>query len=139
MNTKNIYQTYFDTFNDTLKKFEIITEDENDITLDDIETTSQKSENSKTESTKSNQSNESNKLNDKKESPKINSLEKTEKEYEMKFSVDLATEFSNTINEFTNICSKIVELRNIDKELSDKFYDLYSKIKNLADAASKTY
>ena len=139
MNTKNIYQTYFDTFNDTLKKFEIITEDENDITLDDIETTSQKSENSKTESTKSNQSNELNKLNDKKESPKINSLEKTEKEYEMKFSVDLATEFSNTINEFTNICSKIVELRNIDKELSDKFYDLYSKIKNLADAASKTY
>lgn len=139
MNTKNIYQTYFDTFNNTLKKFEIITEDENDITLDDIETTSQKSENSKTESTKSNQSNESNKLNDKKESPKINSLEKTEKEYEMKFSVDLATEFSNTINEFTNICSKIVELRNIDKELSDKFYDLYSKIKNLADAASKTY
>lgn len=138
MNTKNIYQTYFDT----LKKFEIITEDENDITLDDIETTSQKSENSKTESTKSNQSNdlkESNKLNDKKESSKINSLEKTEKEYEMKFSVDLATEFSNTINEFTNICSKIVELRNIDKELSDKFYDLYSKIKNLADAASKTY
>ena len=56
----------------------------------------------------------------------------------MKFSVDLATEFSNTVNEFTTVCAKMVEKRIIDKTTSDKFYDLYSKIKNLADAASKT-
>jgi len=57
---------------------------------------------------------------------------------DMKFSVDLATEFSNTINEFTTICAQIVEKRVINKELSDRFYDIYAKIKNLADAASKT-
>lgn len=59
-------------------------------------------------------------------------------EADMKFSIDLATEFSNTVNEFTNVCAKIVEVRNVNKETSDKFYDLYAKIKNLADAASKT-
>ena len=62
----------------------------------------------------------------------------THGDVDMKFSVDLATEFSNTINEFTTVCAKMVEARLIDKEVSDKFYDLYSKIKNLADAASKT-
>jgi hypothetical protein len=59
-------------------------------------------------------------------------------ESDMKFSVDLATEFSNTINEFTTVCAKIVEARMINKELSDKFFNLHAKIKNLAEAASKT-
>ena len=72
--------------------------------------------------------------------PNLDSIEKKPeaKDTDMKFSVDLATEFSNTINEFTTVCAKIVEKRIIDKDLSDKFYDLYAKIKNLADAASKT-
>lgn len=77
-----------------------------------------------------------------KQAPKVNSLpvkkEETKTDVDMKFSVDLATEFSNTVNEFTSVCAKIVEGRLISKDLSDKFYDLYSKIKNLADAASKT-
>ena len=57
---------------------------------------------------------------------------------DMKFSPELASEFINTINEFTTVCAKIVKVKNVDKELSDTFYDLYAKIKNLADAASKT-
>jgi hypothetical protein len=70
--------------------------------------------------------------------PAVKETEISTEEADMKFSVDLATEFSNTINEFTNICAKMVEKRIINKEMSDRFYDLYSKIKNLADAASKT-
>jgi hypothetical protein len=70
--------------------------------------------------------------------PAVKETEISAEEADMKFSVDLATEFSNTINEFTNICAKMVEKRIINKEMSDRFYDLYSKIKNLADAASKT-
>lgn len=57
---------------------------------------------------------------------------------DMRFSPELASEFINTINEFTTVCAKIVKVKNVDKELSDTFYDLYAKIKNLADAASKT-
>ena len=78
----------------------------------------------------------------KKEPPKVEKSEEKKSgesgEADMKFSIDLATEFSNTVNEFTNVCAKIVEVRNVNKETSDKFYDLYAKIKNLADAASKT-
>jgi hypothetical protein len=78
----------------------------------------------------------------KKEPPKVEKPEEKKSgesgEADMKFSIDLATEFSNTVNEFTNVCAKIVEIRNVNKETSDKFYDLYAKIKNLADAASKT-
>lgn len=78
---------------------------------------------------------------EKKQEEKKPVVEKTEvsnDDADMKFSIDLATEFSNTINEFTNICAKMVEKRIINKDMSDRFYDLYSKIKNLADAASKT-
>jgi hypothetical protein len=79
--------------------------------------------------------------NEEKPEVKKPATEKTEvssEDAELKFSIDLATEFSNTINEFTNICAKIVEKRIIDKELADRFYDSYAKIKNLADAASRT-
>lgn len=113
----------------------IISEADDDIDLDNIEGLDD------TES--SNENSEEASKEEKKNPPKIEkpAIEKKDPavEVEMKFSVDLATEFSNTINEFTSVCSKIVEKRNIDKETSDKFYDLYSKIKNLADAASKTY
>ena len=78
---------------------------------------------------------------EKKEQSKANKSEKKPEsvgEAEMKFSIDLATEFSNTINQFTSVCAKIVEARIVNKETADKFYDLYGKIKCLADAASKT-
>ena len=56
-------------------------------------------------------------------------------EIELRFSNNLATEFANTVNSFTQVCAKIVEKRNVDKNLYDKFNDLLAKIKNLADAA----
>lgn len=59
-------------------------------------------------------------------------------EADLKFSVDLATEFSNTINQFTVVCSKIVQNRMVDKETSDTVYNLMGKIKDLLDAAGKT-
>lgn len=64
--------------------------------------------------------------------------ETVSEDIDMKFSPELASEFINTINEFTTVCAKIVKVKNVGKELSDTFYDLYAKIKNLADAASKT-
>lgn len=56
----------------------------------------------------------------------------------MKFSVELATEFKNTVNEFTSVCASILQKRAASQELKDRFEDLYGKIKDLADAASKT-
>lgn len=58
--------------------------------------------------------------------------------YELIFSSNLAAEFTRTVNEFTSICAKMVQNKNIDKELADKFDDLYSKIKNLVDAAKNS-
>lgn len=65
-------------------------------------------------------------------------IEVTPEDVDMKFSPELASEFINTINKFTTVCAKIVKVKTVGKELSDDFYDLYAKIKNLADAASKT-
>lgn len=65
-------------------------------------------------------------------------IEVTPEDVDMKFSPELASEFINTINKFTTVCAKIVKVKTVGKELSDTFYDLYAKIKNLADAASKT-
>lgn len=58
-------------------------------------------------------------------------------EADLKFSIDLATEFSNTVNQFTVVCAKIVQNRMIDKNTSDKVYNLMGKIKDLLDAARK--
>ena len=58
--------------------------------------------------------------------------------YELTFSSNLASEFTHTINEFTGICAKMVQKRNITKDLADKFDELYSKIKNLVDAAKNS-
>lgn len=58
-------------------------------------------------------------------------------EADLKFSIDLATEFSNTVNQFTLVCSKIVQSRMVDKNTSDKVYNLMGKIKDLLDAARK--
>ena len=65
-------------------------------------------------------------------------IEVTPEDVDMKFSPELASEFINTINKFTTVCAKIVKVKTVGKELSDDFYDLYAKNKNLADAASKT-
>lgn len=57
---------------------------------------------------------------------------------ELKFSPNLASEFTRTVNEFTTICAKMVKQKNISKDLADKFNDLHSKIKNLVDAAKNS-
>ena len=127
----NIYKTYLQSI--------ILEAEDDDIDLNDLNDIEDSENNKPSE----NNDTDINKDETKKNPPKIEKPEEKKEsdltDYEMKFSIDLATEFSNTINEFTSVCSKIVEKRNIDKETSDKFYDLYSKIKNLADAASKTY
>lgn len=110
------------------KKHQIITEADDDLSLDEL--TSDADESTKKEEPA------------KKEPPKVEKPAEKKSgetgEADMKFSIDLATEFSNTVNEFTNICAKIVETRMVNKEVTDKFYDLHAKIKNLAEAASKT-
>jgi type I site-specific restriction-modification system R (restriction) subunit len=120
------------------KKNNVISEAEDDeISLDEVEELADGIDDTKEPEEEKNIE----KKEEKKTPPKIEKpAEKTEDkgEAEMKFSVDLATEFSNTVNQFTSVCAKIVETRVINKETSDKFYDLYSKIKCLADAASKT-
>jgi hypothetical protein len=76
-----------------------------------------------------------------KQVPPVEKKDKANKatgEADLKFSIDLATEFSNTVNQFTNVCAKMVETRMVNKTIADKFYDLHAKIKNLAEAASKT-
>lgn len=131
------YRAYMDMF----KKKHIINEADDDkgLTLDDIDKIAEdakedvpKQKETSTKETDTNQETE-NKISEEKPAQ-----EHKPQTAEMKFSVDLATEFSNTINQFTNVCAQIVKTRVIDKETSDKFYDLYGKIKNLADAASKT-
>jgi len=57
---------------------------------------------------------------------------------ELKFSPNLASEFTRTVNEFTAVCAKMVKEKNINKDLADKFNDLYSKIKNLVEAAKNS-
>lgn len=62
----------------------------------------------------------------------------TSADVELKFSPNLASEFTRTVNEFTTICAKMVKQKNISKDLADKFNDLHSKIKNLVDAAKNS-
>ena len=64
--------------------------------------------------------------------------ENTSPDIELKFSPNLASEFTRTVNEFTTICAKMVKQKNISKDLADKFNDLHSKIKNLVDAAKNS-
>lgn len=61
-----------------------------------------------------------------------------EDEIKMKFSLDLISEFTRTVNEFTSICSKMVKAKEADKQTSDTFWDCYRKIKSLIEAAEKS-
>ena len=71
--------------------------------------------------------------------PEVKQPEKKEdppkSDINLDFSVELATEFSNTVNEFTAVAAQMVKTRKVSKVNSDKCYDLMSKIKNLLDAA----
>ena len=71
--------------------------------------------------------------------PEVKQPEKKEdppkSDIDLDFSVELATEFSNTVNEFTAVAAQMVKTRKVSKVNSDKCYDLMSKIKNLLDAA----
>lgn len=126
------YRAYMDMF----KPKHIIKEDDDELTLDDLNDIADQTAKEEQKSDKEKQPAQKTVQPKPEQKPTENSTKTTEAD--MKFSVDLATEFSNTINEFTTICAKIVETRVINKELSDKFYEIYGKIKNLADAASKT-
>ena len=71
--------------------------------------------------------------------PEVKQPEKKEdppkSDIDLDFSVELATEFSNTVNEFTAVAAQMVKTRKVSKVNSDKCYDLVSKIKNKLDAA----
>lgn len=62
----------------------------------------------------------------------------TDQKTQLRFSADLASEFGNTVNQFTKTAAEVIKQRSINKETSDKIYDLMSKIKNLLDAAGKS-
>ena len=62
----------------------------------------------------------------------------TDQKTQLKFSADLASEFGNTVNQFTKTAAEVIKQRAINKETSDKIYDLMAKIKNLLDAAGKS-
>lgn len=57
---------------------------------------------------------------------------------DLNFSVELATEFSNTVNEFTKRCAQIVKNRSVKKTTSDDLDRLIDKIKNIIKAAQKS-
>lgn len=57
---------------------------------------------------------------------------------DLNFSVELATEFSNTVNQFTKICADVVKNRSVAKDTSDKLDKLMGKIKNIIGAAQKS-
>ena len=61
-----------------------------------------------------------------------------ESDIELKFSNNLASEFIRTVNEFTNVCAKMVKNRSVSKDLYQKYDDLSSKIKNLVEAAKNS-
>jgi hypothetical protein len=84
---------------------------------------------------------ESDEENNEPESNKIKALnidDSKDKEIVMNFSVDLIAEFTRTVNEFTSVCSKMVKMKNIDKDTASEFSSSYDKIKNLIDAAKKS-
>lgn len=56
-------------------------------------------------------------------------------ETKLNFSVELATEFSNTVNQFTKTCAEIVKNRTVKKTISDDLDKLMRKIKNIVQAA----
>lgn len=62
----------------------------------------------------------------------------TDQKTQLRFSADLASEFGNTVNQFTKTAAEVIKQRAINKETSDKIYDLMAKIKNLLDAAGKS-
>lgn len=57
---------------------------------------------------------------------------------ELNFSVELATEFSNTVNQFTKLCADVVQNRSVKKNISDDLDKLMGKIKNIVQAAEKS-
>ena len=75
--------------------------------------------------------------------PEVKQPEKKEdppkSDIDLDFSVELATEFSNTINEFTAVAAQMVKTRKVSKINSDKCYDLMSKIKNLLDNTEEMF
>lgn len=59
-------------------------------------------------------------------------------EIELRFSEALISEFADTVNAFTQVCSQMTHSRSVDKDTYDKFSNLMSKIKNLTEAAKNS-
>lgn len=54
---------------------------------------------------------------------------------EMNFSIPLAQEFVQTVNQFTKLCAEIVQKRSVPKDSADKLDKYMRKIKNIVQAA----
>lgn len=81
---------------------------------------------------------EQNQSQDKSEQQTETKLDDSTNEIDLKFSADLASEFGNTVNEFTHVAAQVIKQRSVKKEQSDKIYDLMGKIKDLLNAANKS-
>lgn len=57
---------------------------------------------------------------------------------EMNFSVPLAQEFVQTVNQFTKLCAEIVQKRSVPKDSADKLDKYMKKIKNIISAAEES-
>lgn len=55
----------------------------------------------------------------------------------LKFSNDLAQEFASTINQFTDVCAKVVQTKAVTEQEYDKLKHIYEKIEDLLNAAEK--
>jgi hypothetical protein len=53
----------------------------------------------------------------------------------LEFSPGLSEEFTNTVNEFTTICAKMVKLGKVDDDTFKTYNDLYNKLKHLVESA----
>ena len=57
------------------------------------------------------------------------------KDIKLIFSNNLADEFTQTMNDFTAVAAKMVNVLNVDQDLFNQFKNLQDKIKNLIEAA----
>lgn len=127
---ENLIDTY-------LKLSNLINEQDEDLEEDDLEQSDDNlQENDSEDSEETNNENSDTEDND--DSNQDLENQKSNDKADLKFSADLASEFGNTVNQFTKVAAEVVKQRSINKETSDKIYDLMSKIKNLLDAAGKS-
>ena len=124
---ENLIDTY-------LKLSNLINEQDEDLEEDDLEQGDDNLQDDDSENTEDSEDSEDTNETTTQESNE----QQTDDNADLKFSADLASEFGNTVNQFTKVAAEVVKQRSINKETSDKIYDLMAKIKNLLDAAGKS-